>query len=49
MGRTPGDLIVAVGGESEAECRALLGTQIPVKLRESRALLLLGERAPAIR
>jgi len=49
VGRTPGDLIVAVGGESEAECRALLGTQIPVKLRESRALLLLGERAPAIR
>jgi tRNA A37 methylthiotransferase MiaB len=49
VGRTPGDLIVAVGGESEAECRALLGTQIPVKLRESRALLLLGARAPAIR
>jgi tRNA-2-methylthio-N6-dimethylallyladenosine synthase len=42
VGRTPGDLIVAVDMESEAHARAFLGRIAPVQVVESSSLLLRG-------
>ena len=42
-GRTMGDLIVSVAGDSEASARALLGQQRIVRLESAHALLLYGQ------
>ena len=42
VGRTPGDLIVAVPAENEAIARAALGSIRRVQIDRAQALLLLG-------
>jgi hypothetical protein len=42
VGRTPGDLIVAVPAENEAAARAALGSVRRVQVDRAQALLLLG-------
>jgi hypothetical protein len=42
VGRTPGDLIVAVSAENEANARAALGSIRRVRIDRAQALLLLG-------
>ena len=42
VGRTPGDLIVAVSAENEAIARAALGSIRQVQIDRAQALLLLG-------
>ena len=42
IGRTPGDLIVAVPVPSEAQARSLLGRVKPVRIEHAQALLLRG-------
>jgi hypothetical protein len=43
VGRTPGDLIVAVPASSELEAGALLGQVRQVRIESSQALLLRGD------
>jgi tRNA-2-methylthio-N6-dimethylallyladenosine synthase len=48
-GRTPGDLIAVFDLPSEADGQALVGSIVPVTVRESRPLLLVGDLAGAPR
>jgi hypothetical protein len=48
VGRTPGDLIVAVPAENEAAARAVLGSIRQVRIDRAQALLLLGSEIGCI-